>query len=80
LQDKKNIAVHIFFTDRFLFDLFCRRPADVPAGMAAGTKMVCESEQSIGFRWIKGNWKSTDFVPGRYIVEKLAKAGNGKAA
>ena len=53
-----------------------RRP---PAGIAPGTRIVCASEQSIGFRWVKGNWKSTDFVPARYTVEKLAEDAEGAA-
>ncbi len=50
-----------------------------PAGIAAKTRIVCTSEQSIGFRWVKGNWKSTDFVPARYTVEKLAEDPGGSA-
>lgn len=50
-----------------------------PAGIVAGTKILCDSEQSIGFRWVKGNWKSTDFVPARYTVEKLAGDAGGAA-
>ncbi len=34
--------------------------------------MVCQTEQIIGFRWIRGKWKSTDFIPERFIIEKLA--------
>ncbi len=60
----------------FLLAIGCREVSAVeskaPSGIPAGTKMVCESEQSIGFRWVKGNWKSTDFIPGTYAVEKLA--------
>lgn len=60
----------------FLLTIGCREGSAVelkaPSGIPAGTKMVCDSEQSIGFRWVKGNWKSTDFIPGTYAVEKLA--------
>ena len=47
----------------------------LPSGLPAGTRMVCDSEQSIGFRWVKGNWKSTDFVPARYSVTKAGDEG-----
>lgn len=51
-----------------------------PSGIPPGTKMVCDSEQSIGFRWVRGTWKSTDFVPARYIVEKSGDEGKESAA
>ncbi|KGO35140.1 hypothetical protein JT06_04055 [Desulfobulbus sp. Tol-SR] len=43
-----------------------------PTGLPAGTSLVCTGEQAIGFRWVKGRWKSTDFVPNRYLIEKRA--------
>lgn len=54
---------------------------DQPTGLLPGTTMVCDSEQSIGFRWVKGEWKSTDFIAASYIIVKkpskmvAAKAG-----
>lgn len=43
-----------------------------PTGLPAGTSVVCAGEQTIGFRWVKGRWKSTDFIPNRYLIEKRA--------
>ncbi len=43
-----------------------------PAGPPPGTTMICESERSIGFRWVKGQWKSTDFIADRYLIAKRA--------
>jgi len=43
-----------------------------PPGLPAGTVTVCTAEQSIGFRWVKGRWKSTDFIPNRYLIDKRA--------
>lgn len=43
-----------------------------PAGLPPGTTITCESEQSIGFRWVKGQWKSTDFIADRYVIVKKA--------
>ena len=40
--------------------------------------MMCQTEQVIGFRWIRGKWKSTDFMPERYIIEKLVVRPGGK--
>jgi len=49
-----------------------------PAGLPPGTTMICESEQSIGFRWVKGKWKSTDFIADRYIIAKRAAMKSGQ--
>ena len=51
---------------------------ETPSGLPAGTSMVCGGEQSIGFRWVKGRWKSTDFIPNRYLIEKRA-AGQARS-
>jgi hypothetical protein len=40
--------------------------------------MTCESEQSIGFRWVKGQWKSTDFIADRYVIVKRAARPDGR--
>jgi hypothetical protein len=46
-----------------------------PTGLPPGAAIVCVSEQSIGFRWIKGQWKSTDFITDSYEIEKRPTAG-----
>jgi hypothetical protein len=51
--------------------------AELPTGLSPGKKIVCIGEQAIGFRWVNGDWKSTDFIPGRYIVEKLSEGTTG---
>ncbi len=32
--------------------------------------MVCQTEQAIGFHWVRGKWKSTDFIVDSFIIEK----------
>lgn len=51
-----------------------------PLGLSTGTTMVCRTEQAIGFRWVEGKWKSSDFTGDSYIIEKLdaGKAGTGQ--
>jgi hypothetical protein len=49
-----------------------------PAGLSPGTTMTCESEQSIGFRWVKGQWKSTDFIADRYVIVKRSARQAGR--
>ncbi len=49
-----------------------------PSGPSVGMTQICQTEQAIGFRWVRGKWKSTDFVPDRYIVVKMASGATGK--
>lgn len=48
-----------------------------PPGLPAGATIICQTEQAIGFRWVRGKWKSTDFITERYIIEKLAVPPDG---
>ena len=54
---------------------------DRPSGLPTGTAMVCQTEQAIGFRWVGGKWKSSDFIGDSHIIEKLdaGKAGTGQS-
>jgi hypothetical protein len=48
------------------------------SALPAGTTFLCQTEQTIGFRWVRGKWKSTDFIAEHYIIEKLAASSEGK--
>lgn len=48
------------------------------SALPAGTAFLCQTEQTIGFRWVRGKWKSTDFIAEQYIIEKLAVSPEGK--
>ena len=54
--------------------------SDCPLGLSAGTIMVCQAEQAIGFHWVKGKWKSTDFIADSYIIEKRDIRATGKGS
>jgi len=69
----------------FLCLYLCHSPLALQAekttripGVPAGTTFLCQTEQTIGFRWVRGKWKSTDFIAEQYSIEKLAASPEGK--
>lgn len=48
------------------------------SALPVGTAFLCQTEQTIGFRWVRGKWKSTDFIAEQYSIEKLAASPEGK--
>lgn len=74
-RNKRNVlqslGIFLFLASHGYFALAQEQPTGLPPGAA----IVCASEQSIGFRWIKGQWKSTDFIADSYEMEKRPTTG-----